>query len=114
MVILVDDGLATGTMMHAAVTAVRQQQPARIVVAVSTVALASCAAFRSAVDAIVRVITPEPFYSVGSWYDDFTPPTDDEVHALLIQPPPAPSPTPGGANHSDQEESRSLHGQTRP
>jgi putative phosphoribosyl transferase len=114
MVILVDDGLATGTTMHAAVVAVRQQQPARIVVAVPTVALASCAALRSAVDAIIWVIASEPFYSVGSWYDDFTPPTDDEVHALLVQPPPAPSPTPGGANHSDQADRCSLQGPEAP
>jgi len=93
IVILVDDGLATGTTMQAAVTAVRQQQPARIIVAVPIVALANCAAIRSAVDAVVWVIAPEPFCAVGLWYDDFTAPTDDEIRTLLSQPAPAPSPT---------------------
>jgi predicted phosphoribosyltransferase len=90
IVILVDDGLATGTTMHAAVAAVRQQQPARIVVAVPTIALASCAAFRSAVDAVVWVIAPEPFGAVGLWYDDFTPASDEAICALLA-PPPSPA-----------------------
>jgi putative phosphoribosyl transferase len=93
IVILVDDGLATGTTMHAAVAAVSQQQPARIVVAVPTIALASCAAFRSVVDAVVWVIAPEPFGAVGLWYDDFTPATDEAICALLAPPAPAPSPT---------------------
>jgi putative phosphoribosyl transferase len=113
IVILVDDGLATGTTMQAAVAAVRQQRPARIVVAVPTVALASCTAFRSAVNAVVWVIAPQPFGAVGLWYDDFTSPTDEEIRTLLAQPTPAPSATPGGATHSDQEDRWSLHGQTR-
>jgi putative phosphoribosyl transferase len=104
IVILVDDGLATGTTMHAAVAAVRQQQPAQIIVAVPTVALASCAAFQSAVDAVVWVIAPEPFCAVGLWYEDFTPPSDDEIRALLAQPAPARSSAPGGANQSAQED----------
>jgi len=110
LVILVDDGLATGTTMHAAVAAVRQQQPARIVVAVPTVALVSCAAFRSAVDAIVWVIAPSPFGAVGLWYDDFRPPTDEEICTLLTPRTPAPSATPGGASHSDQGNRRSVRG----
>jgi len=89
IVILVDDGLATGTTMHAAVAAVRQQQPARIIVAVPTIALASCAVFRSLVDAVVWVIAPEWFGAVGQWYDDFTPPTDDEICVLLTSLAPA-------------------------
>ncbi len=93
IVILVDDGLATGTTMQAAVAAVRQHQPARIVVAVPIVALASCVVFRSAVDAVVWVIAPEPFCAVGLSYDDFTAPSDDAIRALLSQPAPAPSPT---------------------
>ena len=93
IVILVDDGLATGTTMHAAVAAVSQQQPARIVVAVPIIALASCAAFRSVVDAVVWVIAPAPFGAVGLWYDDFTPATDEAICALLAPPAPAPSPT---------------------
>jgi putative phosphoribosyl transferase len=114
IVILVDDGLATGTTMHAAVAAVRQQQPARIVVAVPIVALASCAAIRSAVDAVVWVIAPEPFCAVGLWYDDFTAPSDDEICALLTQPAPAPSPMPRGANHSDRRDRRSVHKRMHP
>jgi len=114
IVILVDDGLATGTTMHAAVAAVRQQQPAHIIVAVPTIALASCAAFRSAVDALVWVIAPEWFGAVGLWYDDFTAPTDDEIRALLAQPAPALSPPPGGANQSAQEDRWPLDGQTHP
>lgn len=113
MVILVDDGLATGATMQAAVAAVRQQQPARIVVAVPTVAFASCAALRSAVDAVAWVIAPKPFCSVGLWYDDFTPPTDEAIRALLGQPASAPSTTPGGANHSDQPDRQLLHQQLR-
>jgi len=113
VVILVDDGLATGTTMQAAVTAVRQQQPACIVVAVPIVALANCAAIRSAVDAVVWVIAPEPFYAVGLWYDDFTAPSDDAIRALLTQPAPAPSPTPGGANPSIQRDRRSVHKRMR-
>jgi putative phosphoribosyl transferase len=83
-VILVDDGLATGTTMHAAVAAVRQQAPAAVVVAVPAIALESCAVFRAAVDALVWVIAPEPFYAVGLCYEDFTPTTDAEVRDLLV------------------------------
>lgn len=82
-IILVDDGLATGSSMHAAVAAVRQRSPARIVVAVPVVAIESCEAFQPAVDEIVWLLAPEPFYSVGLWYVDFRPTTDEEVRALL-------------------------------
>jgi predicted phosphoribosyltransferase len=82
-VILVDDGLATGSTMRAAVAALRQQQPARIVVAVPTAAPATCDEFRGEVDEIVCAITPEPFYAVGLWYDDFSQTTDEEVRDLL-------------------------------
>ena len=84
-VILVDDGLATGSTMRAAVAALRQQEPARIVVAVPTAAPATCDEFRAEVDEIVCLITPEPFYAVGRWYEEFSPTTDEEVHTLLDQ-----------------------------
>jgi putative phosphoribosyl transferase len=82
-VILVDDGLATGATMRAAVAALRQQQPARIVVAVPIAAPETCDELRAEVDEIVCAITPEPFYAVGLWYEDFAPPTDDEIRTLL-------------------------------
>jgi putative phosphoribosyl transferase len=82
-VILVDDGLATGATMYAAVTALRQQQPARIVVAVPAAAQATCDEFREVVDEIVCAVTPEPFYAVGASYEDFSQTTDNEVRNLL-------------------------------
>jgi predicted phosphoribosyltransferase len=82
-VILIDDGLATGASMRAAVAALRAQHPARIVVAVPTAAPETCEAFESEVDEIVCAMTPEPFYGVGRWYEDFSQTTDEEVRALL-------------------------------
>jgi putative phosphoribosyl transferase len=82
-IILVDDGLATGSTMRAAAAALRQQGPARLVVAVPVGAPETCDEFRDEVDEIVCVITPEPFYAVGVWYDDFSQTTDEEVRALL-------------------------------
>jgi putative phosphoribosyl transferase len=82
-VILVDDGLATGSTMRAAVMAVRQQQPARVVVAVPVGAPSTCAELAAEADDVVCVRTPDPFVAVGLWYRDFTPTTDYEVCALL-------------------------------
>jgi predicted phosphoribosyltransferase len=82
-VILVDDGLATGSTMEAAVTAVRRLRPARVVVAVPVGARESCRALRRIADDVVCVLTPEPFSAVGLWYVDFTQTTDDEVRELL-------------------------------
>jgi putative phosphoribosyl transferase len=82
-VILIDDGLATGSTMRAAVAALRQQQPDRIVVGVPTAAPETCDEFRAEVDEIVCAITPEPFYAVGLWYEDFSQTTDEEVRDLL-------------------------------
>jgi putative phosphoribosyl transferase len=82
-VILIDDGLATGSTMQAAVTALRQEQPAAIVVAVPTAPPETCDAFRGLVDEVVCAVTPEPFYGVGLWYQDFSQTTDEEVHELL-------------------------------
>jgi predicted phosphoribosyltransferase len=83
VVILVDDGLATGATMRAAVAALRVQHPARVVIAVPTAAPSTCAEFRSEVDDIVCAMMPEPFHAVGLWYEDFTQTTDEEVHELL-------------------------------
>jgi predicted phosphoribosyltransferase len=82
-VILIDDGLATGSSMRAAVAALRQQKPARIVVAVPVAAADTCAEFESLADEIVCAQMPEPFYAVGLWYEDFSQTTDEEVHDLL-------------------------------
>jgi predicted phosphoribosyltransferase len=82
-VILVDDGLATGATMRAAVTALRRQGPRRIVVAVPTAAPDTCDDFRAEVDEILCGMTPTPFYAVGAWYEDFSQTTDEEVQQLL-------------------------------
>jgi putative phosphoribosyl transferase len=71
--------------MRAAVAALRRQRPARIAVAVPVAASETCDDLRDEVDEIVCAVTPEPFYAVGLWYEDFTPTTDDEVRALLEQ-----------------------------
>jgi putative phosphoribosyl transferase len=84
-VILVDDGLATGSTMRAAVVALRQRHPARLVVAVPIAAGATCEEFRAEVDDIICAATPEPFYGVGLWYDDFSQTSDAEVHDLLAR-----------------------------
>jgi putative phosphoribosyl transferase len=82
-VILVDDGLATGSTMRAAATALRRHAPARIVVAVPVAAPQTCDEFRAEVDDIVCALTPEPFQAVGLWYQDFSQTTDEEVRDLL-------------------------------
>src|SRR3979411_748170 len=84
-VILVDDGLATGATMHAAIQALRQQQPARIVVAVPTASPETCEEMRAEVDDVICAITPEPFHAVGLWYQDFSQTTDEEVRELLAR-----------------------------
>ena len=81
--ILIDDGLATGSTMKAAVRAVRQHGPARIVVAVPVGARSTCAEFEHIADEIVCARMPEPFSAVGQWYRDFSQTTDDEVRTLL-------------------------------
>lgn len=85
IVILVDDGMATGTTMQAAVAALRQHHPARIVVAAPVAARTTCEAFEHIADDIVCICddTPESFFAVGLWYDDFTQTTDQEVCRLL-------------------------------
>ena len=83
VVILIDDGLATGSSMSAAIAALRKQNPARIVVGVPVAAPSTCDEFRSEVDEIVCAVTPEPFHAVGIWYEDFSQTTDQEIHELL-------------------------------
>jgi putative phosphoribosyl transferase len=84
-VILVDDGLATGATMRAAVKALRRQGPAHLVVAVPVAAPSVCAEFQADGIEIVCARTPEPFYGVGFWYEQFPQMTDQEVRDLLAQ-----------------------------
>jgi len=83
VVVLVDDGLATGASMSAAVKALRVRGPERIVVAVPVGAAGTCSMLRRSTDQVVCAMTPEPFGSVGQWYQDFRPTSDAEVRALL-------------------------------
>lgn len=92
-VILVDDGLATGSTMRAAVAALRRLGPHQIIVAVPTAAPTTRAEFQYIADACICDMTPEPFHAVGLWYDDFSQTTDDEVRELLAR-----------AAHDDQRE----------
>jgi putative phosphoribosyl transferase len=82
-VILVDDGLATGSSMRAAIGAVRTQSPARIIVAVPVAARETCEELKREVEELVCLRTPEPFSAVGLWYDDFSQTSDEEVRDLL-------------------------------
>ena len=82
-VILVDDGLATGSTMKAAVAAVRQQGPTQVIVAVPVGARESCRELEQLADSVVCARTPEPFSAVGLWYADFSETSDDEVRTLL-------------------------------
>ena len=91
-VILVDDGLATGSSMQAAVQAVRAHSPARVVVAVPVAPAETCARLRTLVDEVVCLDTPEPFQAVGLWYEDFSQVTDADVRAILDASPPPSSP----------------------
>lgn len=84
-VILVDDGLATGSTMLAAVRALRQDDPARIVVAVPVADPEVCESLRAEADEVVCLFTPQPFVAVGVWYEDFSQTTDEEVIQLLEQ-----------------------------
>jgi predicted phosphoribosyltransferase len=86
-VILVDDGLATGSTMRAAVAALRRQGPRRIVVAVPVGAHDTCAELADEADEVVCARTPRPFRAVGLWYDDFSQTTDEEVRSLLASVP---------------------------
>jgi predicted phosphoribosyltransferase len=81
--IIVDDGLATGATMRAAITALREGGARTIVVAVPTAPRETCQAFRAVVDEVVCASTPDPFMAVGLWYRDFSPVSDDQVRELL-------------------------------
>ncbi len=92
VVILVDDGLATGSTMRAAVQAIRQASPSKVIVAVPVGARDTCRAFHDVADEVVCARMPEPFSAVGQWYWNFDQTSDDEVKALLrahTQPAPA-------------------------
>jgi len=84
-VMLVDDGLATGSSMRAAISAVRAYQPGKIVVAIPVAPAEVCEQLRTLVDDLVCVMTPEPFYAVGLWYEDFSPVSDRDVRQLLAR-----------------------------
>src|SRR4051812_19867388 len=86
-VVVVDDGLATGSTMRAAVRALRAMDAGSIIVAVPVAARDTCEEFRAEVDDIVCLRTPEPFQAVGLWYEDFAQTTDEEVHELLAGAP---------------------------
>jgi predicted phosphoribosyltransferase len=83
--IIIDDGLATGASMRAAIAALRAQAPKRIIVAVPTASSETCETFKHEVDEIVCVTTPEPFMGVGFWYHEFEQTTDQEVRELLAR-----------------------------
>jgi predicted phosphoribosyltransferase len=101
-VILVDDGLATGSSMRVAIMALKRKNPAQIVVAVPVGAPAACVEIESEVDQIICVATPEPFQSVGEWYGDFSQTSDEEVRDLLRRA--------GASPESDRPAIRDLHG----
>jgi putative phosphoribosyl transferase len=82
-VIVVDDGVATGSTMKAALATLRRQKPARLIVAVPTAPAETCAELRTMADEVICLATPDPFYSVGGSYADFTPTTDEEVRDIL-------------------------------
>ncbi len=90
-VILVDDGLATGSTMRAAVQAARQMAPARIVVAVPVGAASVCASLRDVADDVICAESPDPFHAVGIWYENFQPTSDAEVQDAMRTSPPAPA-----------------------
>jgi putative phosphoribosyl transferase len=82
-VILVDDGLATGSTMRAAAAALMAQRPRRLIVAVPVAPASTCETLRAEVEEVVCLVTPEEFRSVGEWYRDFGQTSDDEVRRLL-------------------------------
>jgi predicted phosphoribosyltransferase len=91
-VVVVDDGLATGATMLAAVKALRLLGPARIIAAAPVAATEACATLRAVADACVAVIEPRPFLGVGAWYDDFAQTSDEEVRQSLQRAAGAPAP----------------------
>ena len=84
-VIVVDDGIATGTKMHAAVNAISQRNPERIVIATPAISKDSFRFLRKQVDEVVSLSIPEPYIGVSRWYEDFSAPPDKQVTKLLMQ-----------------------------
>lgn len=82
-VILVDDGLATGSTMRAAIAAVRQQKPAEVIVAVPVAPPETIESLRDEANAVICPLTPSAFFGIGQWYEDFSQTTDEEVRRLL-------------------------------
>jgi predicted phosphoribosyltransferase len=85
IVILVDDGIATGASMRAAIQAIKQNHPARLIMAVPVAAFATCKAMAALVDELVCPLRPQFFYAVGEWYDEFPQTSDEEVFKLLAE-----------------------------
>jgi len=85
IVILIDDGLATGSSMRAAAAAIRQRQPSQLVLAVPVASESTCAELKEEVDEAVCAVTPMAFYAVGQWYQEFSQTTDQEVRELLTR-----------------------------
>ncbi|RMF25328.1 MAG: phosphoribosyltransferase [Cyanobacteria bacterium J083] len=84
-VIIVDDGIATGSTLKAAIAAIKQQKPEKIIVAVPVAPPDVCQELKNEVDEVVCLLTPEWLYSISLWYDDFSPTTDEEVRRLLAE-----------------------------
>ena len=83
IVILVDDGLATGSTMRAAIGVLKHQQPQRLIIAVPVAPIDTCNELRAEVDEMVCLMTPKHFSGIGRWYEDFTQTTDEQVCELL-------------------------------
>ncbi len=84
-IILVDDGLATGSTMRSAIAVLKPQHPAKLIVAIPVAASQTCHQLKTEVDEVVCLMTPKPLYGIGLWYEDFSQTTDEEVHKLLAQ-----------------------------
>ncbi|MDZ8055315.1 MAG: phosphoribosyltransferase [Aulosira sp. ZfuVER01] len=84
-IILIDDGIATGSTMRAAIAIVREQQPQQIIVAVPVGLAKTCKELRQEVDKVVCLMTPEPFYAIALWYENFAQISDTAIHELLTQ-----------------------------
>lgn len=102
-VILIDDGMATGSSMHAAIESLSRTEAARIVVAVPVGARATCLELDRIVDDMICLITPEPFFGVGQWYTDFTQTSDQEVRSLLTR-----ANTPDNKERPDHDKKRQI------
>lgn len=85
IIILVDDGIATGATIRAAIAALRQQQPKEIVIAVPVAVPSVCQELKPEVDKLICLKTPEPLHSISLWYEDFSQTSDEEVRCLLAQ-----------------------------